>query len=48
MTLLVYQIIRPKGGVKPLLLLGLRASPLHKVINTDWESKWDWDGQCTL
>lgn len=40
MMLLVYQIMRAKGRVKCLLLLGLRASPLHNMVNTDWESKF--------
>lgn len=40
MILIVNQIIRAEGRVKPLLLLGLRISPLHNLINTDWESKF--------
>lgn len=40
MILPVYQITGAEGRVKPLFLLGLRASPSHNVTNIDWESKF--------
>lgn len=40
MMLLVCQITGPEGRVKPLLLLGLKASPSHNMIGTDQESKF--------